>query len=298
MKRIHVRVPATTANLGPGFDCMGCAFSMYADFECEMIPEGLEISGCPEEYQNEDNLFVMAYRRMEEYLGIPKSGLKINISSKIPICRGLGSSATLLVAGAYACNAMNGEYLDKKAVLQVCTDIEGHPDNVAPCIYGGMITSLIQDGVPVCASVPISGAVGFVAMIPDFEVVTEEARAVLPSMYSRADAIFNISRLGVLIRAFETGDMHLIGKAMDDRIHQPYRKNLIHDYDFVESISRASGAAACCVSGSGSTCLAVVDVNRSEEVASRIREGLKNSKYNWQVIPMIVDHHGAHIVPW
>jgi homoserine kinase len=261
-----------------------------------MIPEGLEITGCPEKYQNEDNLFVMAYRRMEKYLGIPKTGLRLHISSKIPICRGLGSSATLLVAGAYACNAMNGEYLDKKAVLQVCTDIEGHPDNVAPCIYGGMITSLIQDGVPVCASVPISGAVGFVAMIPDFEVVTEEARAVLPEMYSRADAIFNVSRLGVLIRAFETGDMHLIGKAMDDRIHQPYRKGLIHDYDFVESISRASGAAACCVSGSGSTCLAVVDAARENDVAGKIRQALADSVYEWKVVALHIDHDGAHIV--
>ena len=158
MSRIHVRVPATTANLGPGFDCLGCALSMYADFICEPIPAGLEISGCPEEFRGEDNLFVAAYRRMEDRLGIPHSGLRLDIRTDVPVSRGLGSSATLLAAGAYACNALNGEAMDKQAVLQVCNDIEGHPDNVAPCVFGGMITSLVKDGVPVCAPVPVSGA--------------------------------------------------------------------------------------------------------------------------------------------
>ncbi len=297
MKRIRVRVPATTANLGPGFDCLGCALSMYADFTCEIIPEGLEITGCSPEFRNADNLFVAAYRRMEDRLGIPYAGLRLDIHTDVPVSRGLGSSATLLAAGAYACNALNGDILDKQAVLEICNEIEGHPDNVAPCVFGGMITSLVQDGVPISAPVPVSGAIGFVALIPDFEVSTKAARAVLPTQLSRADAVFNISRLGVLIRAFETGDLKLIGCAMDDRLHQPYRRALIDEYDQAERAAIQAGAAAFCISGSGSTCLAVVDVHRREEIAQNIRETLKNSPHKWRIEALTVDRQGAHIAP-
>lgn len=298
MSRINVRVPATTANLGPGFDCLGCALSMYADFDCELIPEGLEISGCPEEFCNEENLFVVAFRKMEDRLGIPHSGMRLRIRSDVPVCRGLGSSATLLAAGAYACNALRGNAMDRQPVLEVCNEIEGHPDNVAPCIFGGMVTSLVKaNGVPVSASVPVSGAVSFVAMIPNFEVSTKKARKVLPIMISRPDAIFNISHLGVLLRAFETGDLQLIAEAMDDRLHQAYRRELIHECDRVEKAAIDAGAAAFCISGSGSTCLAVVDTYRREEIANRIRESLAGSQYEWQVIPLTVDRNGAHITP-
>ena len=297
MSRIHVRVPATTANLGPGFDCLGCALSLYADFICETIPEGLEITGCDPAYRGEDNLFVAAYRRMEDRLGIPHSGLRLHIETNVPVSRGLGSSATLLVAGAYACNALNGERLDKQAVVEIANGIEGHPDNVASCCFGGMNTSLIQYGVPITAPVPVSGVIGFIALIPDYEVPTREARAVLPTSYSRADAVFNISRLGVLLRAFETGDLMLIGQAMDDRIHQPFRRALIHDYDMAERVCRDAGAAAFCISGSGSTCLAVVDVYRKDRIADQIREALADSPYEWRVEALTVDRLGAHVAP-
>ena len=297
MKRIHVRVPATTANLGPGFDCMGCALSLYADFTCELIPEGLEITGCDPCYQNADNLFVVAYRRMEDRLGIPHAGLRLHVQTHVPVSRGLGSSATLLVAGAYACNALNGERLDKQAVVEIANGIEGHPDNVASCCFGGMNTSIIQYGVPITAPVPISGVIGFVALIPDYEVPTREARAVLPDSYTRADAVFNISRLGVLLRAFETGDLMLIGQAMDDRIHQPFRRALIHDYEKAERACLDAGAAAFCISGSGSTCLAVVDVYRKDMIAQRIREALADSPWNWRIEALTVDRLGAHVAP-
>lgn len=297
MKQIRVRVPATTANLGPGFDCLGCALSMYADFTCEIIPEGLEITGCSPEFRNADNLFVAAYRRMEDRLGIPHAGLRLDIHTDVPVSRGLGSSATLLAAGAYACNALNGDILDKQAVLEICNEIEGHPDNVAPCVFGGMITSLVQDGVPISAPVPVSGAIGFVALIPDFEVSTKAARAVLPTQLSRADAVFNISRLGVLIRAFETGDLKLIGCAMDDRLHQPYRRALIDEYDQAERAAIQAGAAAFCISGSGSACLAVADVHHREEIAQSIRGALKDSPHEWRIEALTVDRQGAHIAP-
>ena len=297
MKRIHVRVPATTSNLGPGFDCLGCALSMYADFTCEIIPEGLEITGCDPIYQNEDNLFVVAYRRMEDRLGIPHEGLRLHIETHVPVSRGLGSSATLLVAGAYACNALNGEKLDKQAVVEICNGIEGHPDNVASCAFGGMNTSMIQYGVPITAPVPISGVIGFIALIPDYEVSTREARAVLPASYSRSDAVFNLSRLGVLLRAFETGDLKLIGQAMDDRIHQPFRRSLIREYDRAERAALDAGAAAFCISGSGSTCLAVVDVYRKDAIADQIREALKDSDCGWRVEALTVDRLGAHVAP-
>lgn len=298
MSKIHVRVPATTSNLGPGFDCLGCALSMYADFTCELTDGGLEITGCEEKYQNEDNLFVVAYRRMEDRLGIPHAGLRLHIDTNVPVSRGLGSSATLLVAGAYACNELNGERLDKQAVVEIATGIEGHPDNVASCCFGGMNTSMIKYGLPITAQVPVSSVIGFIALIPDYEVSTREARAVLPDSYTRSDAVFNLSRLGVLLRAFETGDLMLIGQAMDDRIHQSFRRPLIHDYDMVHRICRDAGASAFCISGSGSTCLAVVDVYRKDLIAAQIREALaESSKEHWRIEALTVDRIGARVAP-
>ena len=142
------RVPATTGNTGPGFDSVGLAFTLYARFEAELLPAGqLAISGCEAKYQNEENLAVQAFRAVEKRLGVRPAGLKLHIDTDVPISRGLGSSATLLAAGAFAANALHGAPLDKEMLLDVTTQMEGHPDNAAPALYGGLCASVVgEDG--------------------------------------------------------------------------------------------------------------------------------------------------------
>ena len=220
------RVPATTGNTGPGFDSVGLAFTLYARFEAELLPAGqLAISGCEAKYQNEENLAVQAFRAVEKRLGVQPAGLKLHIDTDVPISRGLGSSATLLAAGAFAANALHGAPLDKEMLLDVTTQMEGHPDNAAPALYGGLCASVVgRDGRVLCVRYPVAPSVRFAALIPDFPLATAEARRVLPASIPRADAVFNISRTAILMRGMEMGDYALLSAALDDRLHTPYRK--------------------------------------------------------------------------
>lgn len=296
MSRVHVRVPATTANIGPGFDCLGCALSLHADFTCEIIESGLEITGCPEAFRNEDNLFVQAFRLAEKKMGAEPLPIRLHIDTDVPVSRGLGSSATLLAGGAAAANALHGNLLTRQQLVEICNEIEGHPDNIAPAVLGGMCVSFVENGVPTTVPVSVAGNVGFIALIPNFETETKAMRAVLPKQIPFADAVYNSSRLAVLLYAFGQGDLNLIGEALDDRLHQPYRKHLIHEYSRAEAAAMKAGCAAFCISGSGSTCLAVVDARKEQAVAKEIQESLADSEYEWKVAALRMDVDGAHVV--
>lgn len=296
MKKVKIRVPATTANIGPGFDCLGCALSLYAEFTCEMIESGLEITGCPETFRNEDNLFVQAYRLAEKRMGVVPAAIRVHIDTDVPVSRGLGSSATLLAGGVTAANALNGSPLSRQELVELCNELEGHPDNVAPAVLGGMCASMVKDGRPITVPVEVAPNVGFIAMIPNFETETRAMRAVLPKEIPFTDAVFNTSRLAVLLHGFRTGDLELIGDALEDRLHQPYRARLIHDYYFAEQSAFDAGCAAFCISGSGSTCLAVTDVRRAEAAAEIIRQKLSYSRDEWRMLVLPVDTQGAAVV--
>ncbi len=143
---VTVRVPATTANLGPGFDTLGLALALYNTLTFEEVPEGLFFDGVEPEYATEENLAVIAYKAVLSKLGLPMSGLRVSISGDIPICRGLGSSAALIAAGAAGANANHGSPLSREELLAVCNAIEGHPDNLAPAIFGGLVASFVENG--------------------------------------------------------------------------------------------------------------------------------------------------------
>ena len=265
------RVPATTGNTGPGFDSVGLAFTLYARFEAELLPAGqLAISGCEAKYQNEENLAVQAFRAVEKRLGVRPAGLKLHIDTDVPISRGLGSSATLLAAGAFAANALHGAPLDKEMLLDVTTQMEGHPDNAAPALYGGLCASVVgEDGRVLCVRYPVAPSVRFAALIPDFPLATAEARRVLPAAIPRADAVFNISRTAILMRGMEMGDYALLSAALDDRLHTPYRKALIHDFDFVRAQALEAGARALVISGAGPTLWRCTPIPRPSPRRSR-----------------------------
>ena len=250
MKRVTIRVPATTANLGPGFDAFGCALSLYTDVTFEETDEGLEITGCDEAFTGPDNLAYTAYCAVLASFSEEVRGLKIHIDAHIPVCRGLGSSAALLVAGAIGANMLHGNKLSTQGLLNITNAMEGHPDNLAPAFFGGLTASMVDNGLPVCVNFPLHPDWEFLALVPDFTLPTTVAREALPNEYVRADAVYNIAHGALVLKALELGDEKLLRNAMQDRLHQPYRKSMIPDYEKIEALVRTTGAAFC-LSGAG-----------------------------------------------
>lgn len=290
MNKITVRVPATTANIGPGFDSMGCALALYNYITCEVLPAGnLVITGCPEPYQNEENLAVQGYRAVLSRLGLPNEGLSLNIRAEIPVCRGLGSSAALIAGGAAAANLLHGSPLPPAELLEVTNEIEGHPDNLAPAIYGGLTASLVEDGKPRTVKLPLSPSLRWVAAIPDFELSTHLARAVLPKEVAFVDAVYNASHVAVLVGALGRGDRELIAMALRDRLHQPYREKLIPEYNKVKTAAEQCGAIAFCISGAGPTLLALTD---EASFAAQFAEKCKRLEHRWNIMELAVDTEG------
>ena len=293
MKRVTIRVPATTANLGPGFDAFGCALSLYTDVTFEETEYGLEITGCDEAYTGPDNLAYVSYCAVLASLSEEIRGVKIHIDAHIPICRGLGSSAALLVAGAMGANVLRGNRLSTQGLLNITNAMEGHPDNLAPAFYGGLTASMVDNGLPVTVSFPLHPDWEFLALVPDFNLATSKARSVLPSQLDRADAIYNISHGALVLKALELGDEKLLRTAMQDRIHQPYRKSLIQDYDQIEALVRTTGAAFC-LSGAGPTLLCITQDEKLEEKLAKKLDSITQA--NWQMLPLHVEFEGAKVL--
>ena len=293
MKRVTIRVPATTANLGPGFDAFGCALSLYTDVTFEESEYGLEITGCPEEFTGPDNLAYVSYCAVMATMCEEVRGVKIHIDAHIPVCRGLGSSAALLVAGAMGANVLHGNKLSTQGLLNITNAMEGHPDNLAPAFYGGLTASMVDNGLPVCVNFPLHPDWEFLALIPDFDLPTTKARAVLPDQLSRADAIYNIAHGALVLKALELGDGKLLRNAMQDKLHQGYRKHLIRDYETIEALVRTTGAAFC-LSGAGPTLLCIT---RDKDLEERLMEKLpKITEASWEMLPLHVEFQGAHII--
>ena len=294
MKRVTIRVPATTANLGPGFDAFGCALSLYTDVTFEETQEpGLTITGCDEAFTGPDNLAYTSYCAVLASLSEEVRGVKIHIDAHIPICRGLGSSAALLVAGAMGANVLRGSRLSTQGLLNITNAMEGHPDNLAPAFYGGLTASMVDSGLPVTVNFPLHPGWEFLALVPDFDLPTSLARSVLPEQVSRGDAIYNVSHGAMVLKALELGDEKLLRNGMQDKLHQNYRKKLIPDYEKIEALVRTTGAAFC-LSGAGPTLLCITRNPGLEEKLSK-KLGSVTEK-NWQMLPLHVEFQGAHVI--
>ena len=293
MNQVTIRVPATTANLGPGFDAFGCALSLYTDVTFEETDAGLEITGCDEAFTGPDNLAYTSYCAVLASLSEEVRGVKIHINAHIPICRGLGSSAALLVAGAMGANVLRGNKLSTQGLLNITNAMEGHPDNLAPAFYGGLTASMVDSGLPVTVSFPLHPGWEFLALVPDFNLPTTLARSVLPEQVSRADAIYNISHGAMVLKALELGDEKLLRNAMQDRLHQNYRKKLIPDYEKIEALIRTTGAAFC-LSGAGPTLLCMT---RNPKVRELLKTKIPEiTEHNWEILPLHVEFQGARAV--
>jgi len=290
---ITVRVPATTANLGPGFDCFGLALGVYAELSFEERENGFVFDGVDPRYCTEDNLAVQAYFRALKELNIAPGGLFVRIKSDIPVSRGMGSSASLIAAALTAANAAHGNALSAQTVLNLATELEGHPDNVAPALMGGLTVSMMQDGQVISIPCPISDKVKVCILVPDFELSTHLARGVLPATVPYADAVFNASHAAVLIKALEAGDMNAISLSLRDKLHQPYRKSLIDEYDTVQSLAFKNGAAAFAISGAGPSLLCVTD---RDDFAALMKNDLSVCRHTWRVLSPAIDTDGATVL--
>jgi homoserine kinase len=259
----------------------------------EETEAGLEITGCDEEFTGPDNLAYVAYCAALATMSEELRGIKIHIDAHIPVCRGLGSSAALLVAGAMGANVLRGSKLSTQGLLNITNAMEGHPDNLAPAFYGGLTASMVDNGLPVCVNFPLHPDWEFLALVPDFNLSTTKARAVLPEQVSRADAIYNISHGALVLKALELGDEKLLRNAMQDRLHQNYRKSLIQDYEQIESLVRTTGAAFC-LSGAGPTLLCITqDKMLQEKLAKKLD---KITTANWQMLPLHIEFQGARVI--
>lgn len=293
MESITIRVPATTANLAAGFDTLGCALTLYNTLRFSLSDQ-LLISGCDAAYQNADNLAVQGFASVYRRIGRPVPPVRLEIAADIPVSRGLGSSAALLAAGALAANALSGATLPLDALLALTTAIEGHPDNLAPALYGGLTASFLENGQVYTARYTPHPDLHFVALSPDFPLSTHAARAVLPPSVPHADAVYNAAHLAVLLRALETGDEATIAAALRDRLHQPYRTALIDEYAFIQALAAQNGCHALCISGAGPTLLCLT---RDAAFAARMQKAVRGLRHVWQVRDLQVDTHGARMLP-
>ena len=262
---IKVRVPATSANVGAGFDSLGLAVSLYNEFTFEEAPK-LEIVSLDGALipKGPSNLVYRSAKAVFDQLDIPMPGLRITQQNAIPMARGLGSSSSCIVAGILGANAMLGNKLTPRQMLTMATAIEGHPDNVAPAMLGGFVTSVIDEGQVYSVKKDIDPELAFAAFVPDFRLLTSKARAALPDMVSHKDAVYNLSRAALATAAFCEGNYALLGVATKDVLHQKYRLPLIEGGDEVFELAQDLGAQAVYISGAGPTIMAVVHKDDTE----------------------------------
>lgn len=297
---VKVRIPGTTANCGPGFDTIGVACSIYNELELTLHDREeirIEVSGEGSSAIPKDdrNLVYKAVQLVLNRIGVHYPGIFLRMNNSIPLASGLGSSAAAIVGGLVGANAITGEQLSQQDILDMATAMEGHPDNVAPAIFGGITISAIHDKVARYLRFLPPRKLDMIVAIPQFSLSTKISRQVLPREVPFGDAVFNISRTALLVGALCQGKFELLQCALDDRIHQPYRQPLIPGMQDVCQAAVKSGAFGAVISGAGPCLMAFSDENSDEIGQSMVRAfALHNTKARY--ISMSIDVEGAKII--
>ncbi len=299
---VSVTVPATTANIGPGFDCLGAAFSLYNRFHftrftplSDSAPFQITVEGTEAERVSTgtNNLAYRAYLKCYEQIKRPAPPIHIKINLGVPLSRGLGSSSTAIVGGIVGANVLAGSPLSEKALAELANEIEGHPDNVVPALLGGARLVAMANGRLQICDLPWHESIVPVVIIPEFELSTADARRVLPGQYSRADAIFNTAHIGLLLRGLATGHSDWIIGGMSDRIHQPYRKKLIPGYSDVRRAAMQAGAWGMVISGAGPTLLALAPKGSEDAVREAMETAWRSQPFAASGYCLSLDTQGA-----
>ncbi len=307
--KVSVKVPASSANIGPGFDCMGLALPIYNTITIEetVLPgTGIEINVMSEDEsadeqvfdnipKDKNNLVYKAVEMLYNSIGQEPSELKINIQTSIPIARGLGSSSSVIVGGLLAANKLLGNPADETALLAIATEVEGHPDNVAPAILGGLVlSSLEDDGSVTYFKLNWPEEWDLTVCIPDFELSTEISRSVLPKEVSMADANFNAKHLAMLIQALNTEDSKLMKLALKDKLHQPYREKLVPGMkEIMEAFKHEDGVLGCVLSGAGPTLLVISHKYDVDKIKSTVKEIWEAQNIKVDIRTLKVEEQGA-----
>ncbi len=292
---IKVRVPATSANLGPGFDSLGLALNLYNNFHFEEIPSGIEIIGALDSESHRANLVYTSMLKTFDHLGYKFKGIRIKIETNIPVSRGLGSSASCILGGVMGANKIAGSPLSIEQIFNLATHIEGHPDNIAPALFGGLIASIMEDEDIYYNKISVADGLKFIALVPDFTLSTKDARAVLPRDISYKEAVENVSRVSLLISALSNGRFDLLKHSLKDNLHQPYRGKLIEGFDKVLNEVYQLNALGGYLSGAGPTIMALVD-EEDKDFKKAMLNFLKSKEYNWQVMELKIESQGAKVL--
>lgn len=310
--KISVKVPATTANLGPGFDCLGMALPVYNTITIEetVLPgTGIEINAINDASSSEDLIFEhipldetsIIYKAVEllyNSIGQTPSELKITVQSQIPIARGLGSSASVIVGGLLAANELLGQPADEVALLSIATEVEGHPDNVTPAIIGGLcLTSQEDDGSILYRKLNWPEEWNITVCVPDYELSTDISRSVLPKEVPMEDAVFNAKRLAMFVEAVNTKDAELMKSALQDKLHQPYRMKLVPGLDkILENLKHEENVLGCVLSGAGPSIIVISQKNDLDKIKSIVKETWEEMNVKVNVMTLPVEPQGAQIV--
>lgn len=310
--KISVKVPATTANLGPGFDCLGMALPIYNTITIEetVLPgTGIEINVI-NDTQNGDNTSLehipmdensIIYKAVEllyNSIGQVPSELKITVHSQIPITRGLGSSASVIVGGLIAANELLGRPADEVALLSIATEVEGHPDNVTPAIVGGLVLSSQEDdGIVTYTKLPWPEEWNITVCIPDYELSTSISRSVLPKEVPMEDAVFNAKRLAMFVQAVHTKDAELMKLALQDKLHQPYRMKLVPGLEkIIENLKHEENVLGCVLSGAGPSILIISQKNNLDKINNIVKNTWDELNIKANIITLPIENNGANIV--
>ena len=301
MRQVNISVPATTANLGVGFDCIGAALTMANRFQFTVVDTDIKLKITVKGKEafkvntDEKNLIYQSLIKLYQNIGQTPPNLEIKVELGVPLSRGLGSSATAIVGGLLGANKLAGNPLSQKEIMAMAIAIEGHPDNVVPALLGNCQLSVAEGNTWQVSSIPWHHEIIPVVAIPNFELSTQEARAVLPKSYNRSDAIFNISRMGLLIRALATKDREWLKTALADKIHQPYRQKLIVGYEQLHDAALDAGAYGMVISGAGPTLLALTSPDNSDRIVRVMRETWAKLGIDAVVRSLSLDTQGATV---
>lgn len=293
--RVHVRIPATSANLGPGFDALGLALALYNEVVAEErqgVSVKIEGEGADRLPRDASNVVARGVELAYEAAGRAFRGCALECVNRIPAARGLGSSAAAWVGGLVAGNALLGSPLSRDTLLVLAARAEGHPDNVAAAIFGGLTVSCgTPDGVT-AVTLPVPANLAWVVLVPEVTSATAEARALLPRSVPREDAVFNVQRVALLLAGLQAALPAALSVALEDRLHQPYRLKLFPWMPEVVTAARAAGALGCVLSGAGPSLLAVV-AGDGGAVGRAMEQALGRAGVRGQALILDVDSAGA-----
>ncbi|MGY4687523.1 homoserine kinase [Petrotoga halophila] len=296
---IRVKVPATTANIGPGFDSLGIALQLYNIIEVEEINFGLEINVPVEDRMhietNEHNLVYRAMKRLFEVVDFHPKGLRINLINNIPLARGLGSSAACIAGGLVAANKLLNDPLKKEEIMYLAATMDGHTDNILPALVGGLTVGCLLENEVKYVKMNLPPQLKLLAIIPDFHFSTKKARLLLPQNVPVEEAVFNISRVGLLVASLVTAHFENLSEATKDKIHQPYRKDFIPNWEEITSKLIKIGVKGCFLSGSGPTIMGILDEDY-KNIENEMVKFLSHLEQRYKVTVLDVCNQGLEVL--